>query len=203
MMKLFNPEWLIHSFKAVTACILSILLIYFIGRPNALWVVVTVIVIMCAQIYVGSVIQKAMWRFVGTSFGCLLAAIALINFGATPMSILVTVALSVFIFSYLAAGQENMPYAATLGAATTAIIMLGHPATLTLAIERFFEIGTGVLIAAVVSQFIFPIHASTHLRRLQYKTIEQLRDYYKTMVGSSAHSTELSYYHEQEENIVR
>jgi uncharacterized membrane protein YccC len=185
------------------ACALGIILIYLIGMPNALWVVVTIIVIMCAQIYVGGVMQKAMWRFAGTLCGCGIAAASLIFFGATPTSILLTTGLSVFIFSYFAAGHENAPYAATLGAATTAIIMLGHPANLTLAAERFFEISTGVLIAAVVSQFIFPIHASTHLKRVQSRTIALLRDYYQMMIMAPALSTHLINFHEQEEEIVK
>src|SRR4029078_5567726 len=116
------------------------------------------------QIYVGSVIRKVYLRFIGTIIGCLFAAVTLATLGHTYSSILIAIALSTFIFSYFAIGQESFGYAWTLGAVTTVIIMLGQNPTLFFATQRFLEISAGLLIAALVSQFILPIHAGTHLR---------------------------------------
>jgi uncharacterized membrane protein YccC len=51
------------------------------------------------------------------------------------------------------------------------------------AIERFLEISIGILIATLISQYVLPIHARTHLRRTQAETLTQLRLFYiNTMV---------------------
>jgi hypothetical protein len=56
----------------------------------------------------------------------------------------------------------------------------------------------GILIATVISQFVLPIHARTHLRRAQAATLEQLRDFYVTaMITHTLDSQDL------DENIVK
>ncbi len=177
-----NIERFIHSIKTCVACILAFGLTRIISFPADQWVVITVIVVMCAQIYVGSVIQKSYLRFLGTLTGCLFAALMLILYGHTALSIAATIGIATFIFSYIATGQENLVYAGTLGAVTTAIIMLGENPTITFAAERFLEISIGIFIAAMVSQFILPIHARTHLRRAQTDTLTKLRDYYEIVM---------------------
>ncbi len=180
--KFIDLERLIHSTKTVIACIGG----FFIGKmisPHASqWIVITIIVVMCAQIYVGSVIHKAYFRFLGTLIGCIFAASAIFFIGDTLFAIVIAIGLSSFVFSYLATSRENLVYTGTLGAVTTAIIMLGQTPTLLFAFERFLEISIGILLAALVSQFILPIHARTHLRRSQATTLAQLRDYYKALM---------------------
>lgn len=198
----FDLEHLIHSIKTVIACTIGLLLVRFIGLPGDQWVVITIIVVMCAQIYVGSVMQKAYLRLLGTLVGCLFATFTLLFLGSSPLSIAIAIGLSSFIFSYLATKYENYTYAGTLGAVTTTIIMLGQPQpTLLIALERFLEISLGVLIATLVSQFILPIHARTHLRTAQATTLRQLHDYFKkTMVIGSDASAD---YQEADEHIVK
>lgn len=171
-------ERIIHSTKTAIACILGILLARVVGVAADQWIVVTIVVVMCAQIYVGSVLQKAYFRFLGTVIGCLFAIGSLILAGDSFISIVVTMAISGFIFSYLATSNENFTYAGTLGAATTAIILLGPIHTVDFATQRFIEISAGILIATLVSQFVLPIHARSHIQRSQAKVLAQLRDYY-------------------------
>ena len=104
--------------------------------------------------------------------------------GPTDLSILIAISLSSFLFSFLATKTETLTYAATLGAVTTAVIMLGQDPSVPYAAVRFLEIGLGILIAAIVSQFILPINARTHLRRAQAATLAQLRDYYAYILHS-------------------
>lgn len=204
MLKLgINFERLIHSTKAAIACVIGILLTRILGIPADQWVVITIIVIMCAQLYVGSVRHKAYLRYIGTLIGCLLAAFTLVIFGHTSMAILISISLSTFIFSYFATGQEDIAYAGTLGAVTTTIIMLGIDPSLSFAAQRFLEISAGIFIATFVSQFIFPIHASTHLRRSQAKTLGQLRDYYKESMIIYPTTQEAFDHQDLDENIVK
>lgn len=178
--KFISLERIIHSLKTAIAVIVGFGFAKLINIQADQWIVITIIVVMCAQIYVGSVLQKAYLRFLGTLIGCLFAAFTIVVFGHTHLAIALTMGISSFLFSYYATGQDSFGYAGTLGAVTTAIILLGQDPTVTFAAERFMEISVGILIATLVSQFILPIHARTHLRRSQIATLKQLRSYYET-----------------------
>lgn len=200
--KYLNIESLIHSIKTVIACWIGIFITKMIGAHSGPWIVITIIVVMCAQIYVGSVINKAWVRFLGTLIDCLFAATTLWIAGPTDLSIVIAISLSSFIFSFLATKTETLMYAATLGAVTTAIIMLGQDPSIRYASERFFEIGLGILIAALVSQFILPINARSHLRSAQAASLAQLRDYYAAILQSESSGKILDQV-ELEEAIVK
>jgi uncharacterized membrane protein YccC len=200
---IIDGERLVHSFKTALACALGFLLTRLVSFTADQWVIITIIVVMCAQIYVGSVIQKSYLRFLGTFAGCLLAIITIHFFGNSNLTILWTLCFSSFIFSYIATSQENMSYAGTLGAVTIIIIMMGQNPTPAFAIERFLEISVGLLIATLISQFILPIHARTHLRRSQAATLGQLRDYYTEAI-LSPNATDMSLEdHDLDESIVK
>lgn len=203
MSQLFDIERFIHAIKTVLACLLGLLVAKEFSFSTTQWIVITVLVVMCAQIYVGSVMQKALLRFLGTLIGCLFAVSSLALFGGTDVAIVMAIVLAGFIFSYIGTLQENYSYAATLGAVTTAIIMLGPHPNMMLALERVLEIATGLIIATIISQFILPIHARTHLRRAQAETLQQLSDYYRqTMVTDHADQDPLDY-HELDEAIIK
>lgn len=201
--RFINIERLIHSLKTCIAAILAFALTKIINFPADQWIVITVIVVMCAQIYVGSVIQKSYLRFLGTLTGCLFASFMLIMYGHTGLSIASAIGIAAFVFSYIATGQENLTYAGTLGAVTTTIIMLGEHPTVTFAAERFMEISIGILIAALVSQFILPIHARTHLRRAQAETLGLIQDYYQAVMSSLRQEDNTIDYHDLDEAIVK
>lgn len=201
--RIINIERVIHSIKTAIAVLIGFIFTKLIGLPADQWVVITIIVVMCAQIYVGSVMQKAYLRFLGTLVGCLFAAIVILTFGTSTLTIALALSFSGLIFSYFATEQENYIYAGTLGAVTTAIILLGQQPTFIFALERFLEISIGILIAAVVSQFILPIHARTHLRRAQAASLEELRDYYATTMANPTTYAEEINSHELDESIVK
>lgn len=175
-----EKEHIIHSIKTAIACLIGF------GITKSLvhlafdqWLIITILVVMCAQINVGSIIQKSYMRFLGTLVGSALSALVLILFGTNPIAMAGTIMFAAMVFSYIATSRKDFSDAGTLGAATVTIILLGQDPTVSLAGERFLEISIGILIAALVSQFILPIHARTHLRRNQAETISQLRDYYE------------------------
>ncbi|MBA3662424.1 MAG: FUSC family protein [Gammaproteobacteria bacterium] len=201
--KWFDIERIIHSTKTAIAVLLGILLVKFISLPNDQWVVITIIVVMCGQIYVGSVLKRSYLRFLGTLIGCLFAIITILTTQDSLPSIILTIALSSFLFSYLATSNENFVYAGTLGAVTTAIILLGPIHTVTFAVQRLGEISAGILIAALVSQFILPIHAKTHLKRSQAKVLSQLKAYYIACMITHDVDFAANYYEDLDENIIK
>lgn len=198
---LLDAERLIHSFKTLIACLIGVGIIRLFHITSGQWIVVTICVVMCSQLYVGSVIQKGYLRFLGTLIGCLMAIAALLLAPNIHIAALSAIAISVFFFSYLATMQESFSAMGTLGAVTTIIIMLGTlPPSITVAAERFLEISVGIFIATLVSQFIFPVHARTHLRKAQAKTLAQLRDYY-IEITSPDNETRRKDYSEIDETI--
>ena len=177
-------ERLIHSLKTAIAISAAYLLARLIGQPADQWIVISVIVVMCAQLYVGSIIHKSYLRLLGTLLGCLLATAPILFFTHSFITVLITIAIAGFIFSYIATSNEKYSQMGTLGAVTVIIILFGNPPTLWLALTRFLEISVGILIAAIVSQFIFPIHARTHLRRAQAATLQQIKNYFMAVVAN-------------------
>lgn len=175
-------ERLLHSLKTAIAVGIACLLVWLTGRQADQWVVISVIVVMCGQIYVGSIMQKAYYRLFGTLVGCLAAALTLHFLPNSYFAILVTIALVSSVFSYVATSYENLNQMGTLGAVTTVIVLFSTPPSVSFAFTRFLEISLGIMIATLVSQFIFPINARTHLRRSQAATVSQIRDYYTAVV---------------------
>jgi uncharacterized membrane protein YgaE (UPF0421/DUF939 family) len=168
-----------HSLKTGFACLIGYLLTRVVNFPVDQWLVITIIVVMCAQLNVGSVIQKSYMRFFGTISGSLLAASTLYFFGNHPLVIGVMLTLSAFIFSYLATSKNQFSDAGTLGAVTTTIILMNPDASLSSALQRCAEICLGLLIAALVTQFVFPLHARGRLRKMQAQTLSQFSKYYR------------------------
>ncbi|OAI49065.1 hypothetical protein AYO45_03640 [Gammaproteobacteria bacterium SCGC AG-212-F23] len=179
--KYLKPDQVTHSIKIAIACLLGFSIGKIIHFHIDQWLIITIIVVMCAQINVGSMIQKSYMRFLGTLAGSLFAMLVLAIFHDNALAHSAAVTLAVMIFSYIATTNKNYSDAGTLGAATVAIILIGSNPTIITAIERFLEISIGILIAALVSQFVLPIHASVYLRKNQANTLKQLREYYVTI----------------------
>lgn len=182
--KYIDTERLIHSIKTTIACLIGVALTKIVSFPTDQWIVITIIVVMCGQLYVGSVFNKAYLRLLGTFVGCLFAIVGILSmtFAHTEFIAAITIGLSAFFFSYLATSNDQLMYAGTLGAATTTLIMLSTDPTVSYAIERLTEISIGIIIAMLVSQFVLPIHARTHLRRNQSLCLTYLRDYYNACI---------------------
>jgi hypothetical protein len=176
--KNFELERVIHSIKTAAACLAGLLVIKLVGRPMDQWLLITVAVVMCAQINVGSVINKSYMRFLGTLSGSILAATTISLFGADIIPIVIIIAFAGMLFSYIATSQQSFNDSGTLGLVTVVVILLGPHPTIMSAFHRFMEISVGILIAALISQFMLPIRARDHLQRTQAKTLEQLRDFY-------------------------
>lgn len=193
-------ERLIHSFKTALAFALGFFLTRIISLPSDQWVIITIAVIMCAQLYVGSVLQKSLLRFLGTIIGCLFAIVCLKLMGTQALGIGIALVISGFCFSFVATAQENYAYAGTLGAVTVPIILLGQEPTIFFAVSRFLEISLGLLIATLISQFILPIHARTHLKRAQMNTLNLMANYYRECMSTQLN--ELAH-EEHDEAIVK
>ena len=196
-------ERMIHSIKTAFACLIGMLIIKLVGLPLDQWLMITIAVVMCGQINVGSVITKSYMRFLGTLTGSLLAGTTILMFGTEPLATAVVISLAAMFFSYVATSEKSYSDSGTLGAVTVIVILFGQHPTITTALHRFFEISIGILIAALVSQFILPIRARDHLLRTQALTLEKLRSYYIRTLMTEKTPAVVAEYRKLDENIVK
>lgn len=103
-----SSERIIHSLKTAFACLLGFVCIKSIGFHTDQWLIITILVVMCAQINVGSVVQKSYMRFLGTLAGSVIAAITIVVLGTDPVVIAIVVTTSALLFSYLATAQKKI-----------------------------------------------------------------------------------------------
>jgi uncharacterized membrane protein YgaE (UPF0421/DUF939 family) len=194
-------ERIVHSIKTALACLAGMVFVKY--RVMDQWLVITIAVVMCAQVNVGSVLIKSYMRLLGTLSGSILAAITITLFGTEILPTAFTVAVSAMIFSYIATSTKSYSDSGTLGAVTVIVILLGKQPSITTAMMRFMEISAGILIAALVSQFVLPIRARDHMRKTQAETLEGIRDFYYHSLMVEQTEEAVAKYQEIDENIVK
>jgi uncharacterized membrane protein YccC len=196
-------ERIIHGVKTALACLIGFIVAYYLHFQAMQWVVITTLVVMCAQLNVGSVIHKSYMRFLGTLIGSLIAIFTLKIFGNDLIINISVVLIVAIICSFIATGTKNYNESGTLGAVTVTIILFGSNPSIQTGMERFIEISLGIFIAALISQFIFPIHAKTHLRRNQATTIKKIRTFYLNLFASTPSSDTTTTLGNLDEEIVK
>lgn len=174
----FDLNRAIHSVKTVIACLLGFAVARLLHVANQQWIIITILVVMCAQSRVGALMQKSYMRFLGTLIGGVIAALALFFFGSDLSVIILTLCLATLWFSYIAESPSALSDAGTIGVVTVAIILLSPQQSLSLAIDRFLEINLGIVIALLVSRFVWPLHSRTRLLNSIASTLIALKDFY-------------------------
>lgn len=175
---------LTHSIKTALACLLGFIVASFMHFRVDQWIIITTLVVMCGQPNVGGMMQKSYMRFLGTITGTVIAIATLFLFSDNNTANITAVILSAILFSFIATSNKSYSEAGTLGAVTVTIILIGQNPTLSSGLERFLEISLGILIAALVSQFILPLHAGNLLRCNQAETIRKLRTFYMAIFSN-------------------
>jgi uncharacterized membrane protein YgaE (UPF0421/DUF939 family) len=172
----------IHCLKTAIACLAGMALEKHFNWPSGQWVPITIIVVMSAQTHFGAALQKAYMRFLGTVSGVIIAVATLFIFDNNPWIIFTIVFISCVFFTYIASSGGSTSYAGTLGGVTVILILASTNATIEQALSRGLYIIIGIVIALLVSRFIFPIHAREKLRLNVAKTLRDLHQlYFKTI----------------------
>ena len=197
-----RERW-IHSFKTALACLTGYLFAKAIHLQASQWIVITTLVVMCAQVNVGSVLQKSYMRLLGTLSGAALAIITLAIFPNNPFATACVIVLAAACFSFIATSETNFSDSGTLGAVTVTIILIGQNPSIATGLERCLEIILGIIIAALISQFVLPIHARNHLRRTQATTLRQLKIYYEHTLMNKPNIIQAQDLLNLDENIVK
>jgi len=172
----FTSERTINSIKTAIACVIALFVAQFPLLPMGQWVLISVVVVMSGQAHVGGALQKAYMRIIGTISGALVAGLTLYFFKENELAILIVIFFSCGIFAYIASmGGQAAAGAGTLGSVTVILVLLNKSPDISLAIYRPVEIIIGIMIALVVTTFIFPIRATTLLKRDLSSLLNDLR----------------------------
>ena len=167
---------LIHGLKTAIAFLIGMFIVRVFNFPQqGQWILISILVVMCAQSRVGAIMQKSYMRFLGTVLGASIAALTL--WLAYPNLIWTTLILSFTVawFSYIADSPGYLSEAGPLGAVTTVIILIGQKPSYAGVLYRFFEISLGIGIALLVSRFIWPLHSRTQLHYIVMTTLQDLK----------------------------
>lgn len=154
-----DRDRLLNSAKTAVACLLGFFIARIFELPMSAWILITIIVVMSAQINVGGVVIKSSMQFIGTIIGALVSGIVLVFFKDQIVPLTCILFISIFAFSYIASNQRETSNIGLLGATTIIMILLAQEPTYKTALLRFLEIILGVSLAFVMSKFVFPIHA--------------------------------------------
>src|ERR1700733_10961786 len=103
----FDTDRIIHSVKTALACLIGFAITKALHFYVDQWLIVTIIVVMCAQISVGSMIKKSYMRFIGTLSGSLVALATLLFFAQNEMAFAIVITIAALFFSYIATGEKN------------------------------------------------------------------------------------------------
>lgn len=171
----------IHSIKTAIACIIGLGIARYFHLLSGQWISITIIVVMSAQIHFGAALQKAYMRFLGTMVGVGITIITLLFFGQNIFAMFAVVFIAALLFTYIASSSGNISYAGVLGGTTMLLTLTSADANVHFAAMRGFCIVIGIVIALLVSRFLFPIHAREKLRFNIAATLRSLRQlYFKT-----------------------
>lgn len=177
-----NYHRVIHGIKTALACLIGLAIERYYQWPMGQWVPITIMVVMSAQTHFGGAVQKAIMRFLGTVVGVATVVAVLWLFGDNVVVIFCTIFLASIFFAYIASSHGDISYAGNLGGVTVILILAGQQISIETAIQRGFYIVLGIVIALLVSRFVFPIHARDRLRYHVAITLRNLSKLYLAVI---------------------
>jgi len=172
----FSSDRTINSIKTAIACFIALCLVNIPGSPLNQWTIISVVVVMSAQVSIGSILKKSYDRIIGTLLGAAIAGISVWIFKSHVLILDTILILSCLIFAYVASGPGDRAQVASLGSAAAIMILLARPPSLKIVFLRPTDIIIGILIALLVTTFVFPIRATVRLKMSLGEGLEQLID---------------------------
>lgn len=176
-LRALESDRVIHSLKTAIALLVGLLISYLFKLPlQGRWVVITILVVMCAQSRVGAILQKSYMRFIGTVIGACFACLTIWLVYPNVVFTILILCVATAVFSYIADSPSTWSEAGPLGAVTLIIIVISQNPNFYTVISRFLEINLGIIIALLVSRFIWPLHSRTQLRYMLIDTLQNLKE---------------------------
>lgn len=188
-LRYINADRLINATKTCLACAVGLLFVDLFKLPQGQWTVITILVVMSAQVHFGSTLLKGYLRFIGTLTGSAIAALCLWFFPHSSVAIKFTLLLSTLVFSYVAGKSAALGQACTLGVVTVAILLLNDTPQLSAVWLRTSEILLGIVIAVSVSLIVIPIRASRKLNKKLADILLLLSEFLQNSISKDIEQT--------------
>ncbi len=149
-----------QAFKTGIAGVVSICLARLFRLPEGYWAVISAVIVM--QSNMGAAISAAWSRLAGTAIGAFVGAAFVALWGPSIPAFGVAVTITVLICAFLGLLDSYR-----LAGATVAIVtLLSRPGvSWIVALHRFLEVSLGVVVALLVTVFIWPARARKNLRQ--------------------------------------
>ena len=176
---LYRHHALVHGGKTALAAGLGLLLGWLlkplITHPEwqAEWIVITIVVVMTMLPNVGGVLLRSIYRLIATTLAALIALAVIFFTDYNPVAIMATLVIGVGVFTILAQYKKYRQLG-VLCAITLAILLSMPEPKESIILWRTLDIILGVIVALLVSRFIFPIRAARQLRFHMADTITNL-----------------------------
>lgn len=197
-----NTISLINSLKTAFACGLGLVCAYLLEVPTPQWTIVTILVVMASQNRVGAAMRTGATRFVATVVGALVAALILFLFTVHTHWLYIFLIFFIFLFTYMAGVAKDYQDAYILGSITLTMILVASTPTVRLAYDRFIEIMLGIVIALLVTRFIYPIHSKSIIKKNLATILRQIAELYSETISKKKDFYSISY-KRLEETIIQ
>lgn len=152
-----HQEQNVHALKCMLAFALAYFYCMLSEDPNSVWVLISVAVVMTSQSVVGQQMQKGLMRIFGTALGAILGLFAHYMLQDSWGLIVVVIVLAFVTSRFAVRASADFSYAAVLCMVTFSLLALAPQADLHFALMRVKDITIGVVIALLVSRFVFPL----------------------------------------------
>ncbi len=158
-MKLRAPKWIDvePAVKTGIAALLSMLVYQAMHLEHGYWAVISAIIVMQANL--GGSIRAGIDRLVGTAIGALLGTLAFRYIGLGPISVGISIALTIFVCSWIGLKQSYR----LAGVTASIVLLMGETNPWQAGWNRFLDVVLGVVIALIVSA-LWPSRARNELR---------------------------------------
>lgn len=177
----------IHAARLALAFLASHLIASFLNEPHAVWMSITLMVVMGGQAHTGSIVEKGRQRLLGTTYGAIGGFAVILAGHASPSLALALLASFIAAGGYLAIGRGG--YIALLSCIT--VVIVASSSTLDIGFWRMVNVYAGVVLALVFAHLL-PERAREHWYFLLEETIEGLDWLYREWAQGNGFQTALA-----------
>jgi uncharacterized membrane protein YgaE (UPF0421/DUF939 family) len=179
-----------HAMKTALAAIISIVVYQYFDLPRGYWATITALIVMQSNIDTGSLemtLKVASHRLVGTVVGAAVALAILFWIPYNHWQLLVIIFVIILAFTYINRYYEGFKLA---GVTALIILLLSNHESLThsFAFIRVTEILLGVIIAVLVTVFIWPYRITDHLQEHRIARLSKIRQLYLNLLAGKKES---------------
>jgi uncharacterized membrane protein YccC len=178
-----------HAVKTSIAAVLTIIIYQYFNLPNGYWSTISALVVMQSNIDTGSLemtLRVASERLVGTICGAVVALLVLFLLVLNQEEMIVVIFIIIFAFTYMTKFYKGF----NLAGVTALIILLlsNHDSIMhSFAFIRVTEILLGVVVAVVVTIFVWPYRISDHLSSRRLARISKLHELWMQLINRKPH----------------